>query len=271
MTNSPKHILLLALLSMTLLATSCRTGSEGYRAVSLKVDNRSTEQRLKSITDGYSQWQTFTAKGRFSISGREEMSASMQMRMTCDQYIYISLRGGMGIEGGKIFITPDSLYIIDKINKCYVADEISAFTAGIPITLGSLQRLLLCRTFGSPDAMPADSNGRFTAATTTGNGTAYRFNFNRHNLLDLASATSNDRLASCNVGYSGYIETSRGGIVATSIAIISQMQGTQITMQAEYSPASISWNRPLDDRLSIPASYRRADARLLLQQLGNEL
>ena len=266
-----KQILPTLLLAVMLLFTACRTTSPGYRDVVPRADNRSAEERLASVTGSYSQWQTFTAKGRFTVSGRESLSASMQMRMAHDRYIYISLRGGMGIEGGKIFITRDSLYVIDKINKCYVADEISAFTAGIPITLGSLQRLLLCRTFGSPDAMPADSDGRFTAATTTGNGTAYRFNFNRHNLLDLASATSNDRLASCNVGYSGYIETSRGGIVATSIAIISQMQGTQITMQAEYSPASISWNRPLDDRLSIPASYRRADARLLLQQLGNEL
>ncbi len=263
--------ILLILLSMMLFATSCRTTGDGYKAVALKIDNRDTGLRLKSITDGYRQWQTFTAKGRFSITGSEEMSASMQMRMTCDRYIYISLRGGMGIEGGKIFITPDSLYIIDKINKCYVADEISTFTAGIPITLGSLQQLLLCRTFGSPDALPADADGRFSATTGAGDGAEYRFNFNRHNLLDLASATSNDELASCNVGYSGYIDTRQGGILATSIAIISQMQGLQITMQAEYSPESITWNRPLDDRLSIPASYRRADTRILLQQLGNEL
>ena len=271
----PKQILPTMLLAVILLFTACRTTSPGYRDVVPRADNRSAEERLASVTGSYSQWQTFTAKGRFTVSGRESLSASMQMRMAHDRYIYISLRGGMGIEGGKIFITRDSLYVIDKINKCYVADEISLFTAGIPVTLGELQQLLLCRAFnaGSTPAMAmAAGNGGFAATTVADDSLAtFTFAFDRYNLLGTVSASTSTGLASCNVGYSGYIDTDKGGIVATSIAIISQMQDTQLALQADYSPASIKWDSPLDDRLSIPPSYNRADAQSLLTQLGNEL
>ena len=231
------------LLAVILLFTACRTTSPGYRDVVPRADNRSAVERLASVTGSYSQWQTFTAKGRFTVSGRESLSASMQMRMAHD--------------------------------KCYVADEISLFTAGIPVTLGELQQLLLCRAFnaGSTPAMAmAAGNGGFAATTVADDSLAtFTFAFDRYNLLGTVSASTSTGLASCNVGYSGYIDTDKGGIVATSIAIISQMQDTQLALQADYSPASIKWDSPLDDRLSIPPSYNRADAQSLLTQLGNEL
>ena len=250
---------ILPMLVLMLLHVSCRTVTEGYRPVSPTIDTRDALTRLESIIGSYSQWHSFSAKGRFGISGQdEEISASMQMRMLSNRYIYISLRGGMGIEGGKIYITPDSLFIIDKINKCYVADKMSTFTAGIPISLESLQNILLCRAFGidtGKAAVHADDKGSIGASASDGNGTATK-----------------DGISSlCSAGYDNYIETDAGGVIATTIAIITRLQGSDITMSARYEPSSIVWNAPLNDNLSINHKYRCIDADMLIKQLSNDL
>ena len=270
-TSRCKHI---ALLLFSLLAiTACRTVTEGYRAVHLVIDNRGAEQRFKSITDRYARWQTFTAKGRFSIAGKdEEMSASMQMRMVRDDYVFISLRGGMGIEGGKVFINADSLYIVDKINKCYIADKISTFTASIPISLAEFQDLLLCRAFATDSVAfsSMSSDGGFVVSSAGDGGVDYDFGFDCYNMLGMMRATADGGDTSCKAAYKGYVDTSRG-ILATSISIVSQLQGSLVTISADYTPSSIVWNKPLDDNFAVPKNYRQIDAALLLQQLGAEL
>ena len=263
--------ILLLLLSIVGLST-CRTAVEGYRAVQLVADQRPAAQRVKSIADRQVDWQTFSAKGRFAIAGGEEMLASMQMRMVRDRYILISLRGGMGIEGGRIFITPDSLYIIDKINKCYVADVPAVFTAGLPVSLGNLQDVLLCRTFATGNEArvgEVDEYGDFSTSIIADDGATFSFSFDCFNLLDAMVAVRSDGLASCSTGYDDYIETDFG-IVATSLSIISRSRDYRINMQAEYSPSSIMWNKQVDDKLSIPSGYSRIEAYALLQQFNSK-
>ena len=266
--------ILLLLLVACLLAT-CRTATESYRVVTFKSDRRSVAERLESVTDGYSCWQTFSAKGKFSISGgSEEMSASMQMRMAAGKYVCISLRGGMGIEGGRIFITSDSMYIVDKINKCYLADKISTFTGGVKLSLADFQNLLLCRMFGTSVGVgQVDGNGSFSVATMIDGGSECNFSFDGSNMLRSIEMLSGDSANACRIGYDGYIETRQAGaVLATSVSIDSQLpEGGNVSMYAEYSPSSIVWDKPFSDTFAINANYRRIDARLLLQQLGNEL
>ena len=200
------------------------------------------------------------------------MSASMQMRMVRDRYILISLRGGMGIEGGRIFITPDSLYIIDKINKCYVADVPAVFTAGLPVSLGNLQDVLLCRTFATGNEArvgEVDEYGDFSTSIIADDGATFSFSFDCFNLLDAMVAVRSDGLASCSTGYDDYIETDFG-IVATSLSIISRSRDYRINMQTEYSPSSIMWDKQVDDKLSIPSGYSRIEAYALLQQFNSK-
>ena len=68
-----------------------------------------------------------------------------------------------------------------------------------------------------------------------------------------------------------YIETDAGGVIATTIAIITRLQGSDITMSARYEPSSIVWNAPLNDNLSINHKYRCIDTDMLIKQLSNDL
>lgn len=266
-----RHILL-SLLALAAL-TTCRTAVESYRPVQLVADQRQAAVRAEAIASNQAQWQTFSAKGRFAITGGEEMSASMLMRMVRDRYIFISLRGNMGIEGGRIFITTDSLYIIDKVNKCYVADVPAVFTAGMPVTLGQLQNVLLCRTFATgSNAQVSEANeyGDFSTSIVADDGTTFNFTFDCFNLLDAMMAVRSDGLASCAAGYDDYVETDRG-VVATSLSIISRSRDFKIAMEAEYSPSSITWDKEADDTLSIPSSYRRIEAYTMLQHFNSKI
>lgn len=266
-----RHILL-SLLALVAL-TTCRTAVESYRPVQLIADQRPTTLRAQAIADRQAQWQTFAAKGRFAITGGEEMSASMLLRMVRDRYIFISLRGNMGIEGGRIFITPDSLYIIDKVNKCYIADVPAVFTAGMPISLGDLQDVLLCRTFATGDnAQVGETNeyGDFSTSILADDGTSFSFTFDCFNLLDAMVAVRSDGLASCAAGYDDYVETDRG-VVATSLSITSRSRDFKIAMEAEYSPSSITWDKQADDALSIPSNYHRIEAYTMLQNFNSKI
>ena len=68
-------------------------------------------------------WQTMQTGGNIKLSAGSSFSSSVQVRMVRDKAIFISLRPMLGIEVGKLVITADSLYAVDKVHKRYIAEK----------------------------------------------------------------------------------------------------------------------------------------------------
>ncbi|MDH5610637.1 MAG: DUF4292 domain-containing protein, partial [Cyclobacteriaceae bacterium] len=62
-----------------------------------------------------------TAKAKINYNdGEKDISGIANIRMGKDSAIWISLSPGLGIEVARIYINPDSVYFVDRINKTYM-------------------------------------------------------------------------------------------------------------------------------------------------------
>lgn len=87
-----------------------------------------------------------TAKGRliFNNNGRE-VNTNADIRMKKDSAIWISLRPGLGIEAARIFITPDSVRILDKLNNDFLGFTFDSLSKRLdmPVDFQLIQHTLL--------------------------------------------------------------------------------------------------------------------------------
>jgi hypothetical protein len=93
----------------------------------------------------------------------KKYSVTAHVRMYKDSVIWVSITAILGIEGLRVLITADSVKILDKQNKTYIARSVSYLqeVTDLPLDLHSLQDLLL----GNPVFL--DSN--IISYTHTGN------------------------------------------------------------------------------------------------------
>ncbi|WP_448519693.1 DUF4292 domain-containing protein [Rhodoflexus sp.] len=87
-----------------------------------------------------------TAKGRlvFGNNGRD-VNTNADIRMKKDSAIWISLRPGLGIEAARVFITPDSVRILDKLNSDFLGFTFDSLgrRLDMPINFQLIQQTLL--------------------------------------------------------------------------------------------------------------------------------
>ncbi len=283
MPGPTKYILPITIIILSTLLAACRTTGNGYRTADYLTDNRRPELRYASVVDKFGKWKSFSAKGKFKLtSEKESFSASMQLRMVKDKYIAISLRPALGIEAGRIYMTSDSLYIIDKMNKCFIAEELSMFTAGFPVNITALQDIFLCRAFdiykGTCDARdiehmsfsPLDNSGNFEfSPLNMPLGAKYSFTVNGSNLLTGFSVSSGSESTIYKVAYSGHIIID-DMTMATSINLVSRFENSNLAIQTDFTPERIELNGDFNDTPPSFKGYARIPGDMLLMQLSNE-
>lgn len=283
MPGSTKYILPITMAILSMLLAACRTTGNRYRTADYLTDNRRPELRYISVVDKFGKWKSFSAKGKFKLtSDKESFSASMQLRMVKDKYIAISLRPALGIEAGRIYMTSDSLYIIDKVNKCFIAEELSMFTAGFPVNIHSLQDIFLCRAFdiekGTCEARdleqmlfsPLDDSGNFEFSPRNSPvGTKYSFTVNGSNLLTGFSVSSTNEDVIYEVIYSGHIIID-GMTMATRINLVSHFENYNLAIQTDFTPERIELNGDYNDTPPSLKGYANIPGEMLLMQLSNE-
>ncbi|MBU6307389.1 MAG: DUF4292 domain-containing protein [Bacteroidetes bacterium] len=153
---------LLSLLALIVMLCSCRATKTIQTAI-VKKDTVSAEDlsreraRLDSIAfiqDSYRQlaahhiiYTTFTAKMDvdYEEGDGKRLSVNAQVRIYKDSVIWASLTALLGIEGLRAYITRDSVKLLDKQNKVYIARSVAYLReiTALPLDLFSLQELLV--------------------------------------------------------------------------------------------------------------------------------
>lgn len=104
----------------------------------LKIIQKSQENRLDY------DWFSSRIKVEYNDNNlSQEFTAAVRMRR--DSVLWISLQGPFGIEGGRIMITRDSIFMINKISGEYMRQPISYLAKVMPVQtdLPQLQDFLL--------------------------------------------------------------------------------------------------------------------------------
>ena len=271
------------LIILAAMMTACGTFKKATNKTHTTRTNTTTPQG--DYTDPYDaviatlgDWQTLQTGGNIKLNASNSFSSSIQMRMVRDQAIFISLRPILGIEVGRLLITADSLYAVDKVHKRYIAEKVSILTSGIPLTVSDVQDIFLGRPFiigkgtmneGVKAGITVTREGNMVLLTPSEQykGYGYTFTFDKNNRitsLDIVPVSSGT--AAFQVKYSDVKGTTAGNI-AHGINANATVDNKKMALSLTYK--DIDWNGNVKIDRSIPGGYSRMSARDLFSLFSN--
>lgn len=148
--NNRPALLLSVLLALPLLLGSCTK-----KLLPNATRPSTTNPMPEAIKATNLDFQFMTAKGKVQFG---DQSANVNLRIRKDSAIWLSA-SLLGIEGGRLYITRDSVQVIDKLHREYYSGDFAYLSQrlNVPVTFDMLQALLLGNYLAplSPATRPA--------------------------------------------------------------------------------------------------------------------
>ena len=138
------RILLVCLVCGFAVFQGCKSSKDITGPDYSKVEGSS---RYDNIVSKYTDWETVSLNGKATFKAGAELNSSVQIKMVKDEMILVSIRPMLGIEIAKLYLKKDSVVFIDKYNKLYVEEDLTALTNKLPFTLSTIQNMILNRAF----------------------------------------------------------------------------------------------------------------------------
>lgn len=143
-----------------LLLSSC---DPARKATTDKLRKKPASFVLKRLDKQAFSSDWLAAKGKISIDYQgQKVGATLTLRMQKDNVIWAQVKK-LSFEIGRMKVTPDSLYVLDRFNQQYVAagiEELARFTSA-PINFQMMQDLIFGRSyFWSRDGLESSVDGQ---------------------------------------------------------------------------------------------------------------
>lgn len=143
--NRKSHILLIFIILalMPFFSISCSS----KKAVTKTTLREFTANRLiKEVETNAFEFNNFQAKINVKIETKDKnVSVKGQLRMKNDSIIWTSIALPMGLEVVRVKISPDSVFFLNRNDKTYLSESISAFNDISPLvtSIGFIQSVLV--------------------------------------------------------------------------------------------------------------------------------
>ena len=238
---------------------------------------KKTEEALfTSLLEHSFRFNTFSARMNLDFSSaQQEFSSRVQMKMICDDRIQFSVQPLGLLEMFRIELSNDSIKILDRMNKRYVADNYIRLKREMDIDLNfpNLQAMFTNRMFVPgenqisgrhyPQFRIKKNNHTAEFQLKGGNETFYTFFADSdEKLLSTQIENQNQKFT---IDYSNFRTLSGQSFpmkMTTRLSSDNQIQGTAILT---FSPPEI--NNPLTMDFKIPSGFKR----VTLEQMINSL
>lgn len=203
------------------------------------------------------QFQTFSSKMSFSINSIAiTQNASASLRMANDSLIWMMLTGTFGIEGGRLKISSDSIFVMDKIHSNIMPRSIEYLQnlAQAPIDLPKMQNLLLGKYF-----FPKENFKGFSLLPNKHLQLSFQeqkfyatHELNENGAIIKTSLTDTTRPDyQCSVEYDSYENTANGNFPKNvTITVTGKMK-----MKVELKTKDYKLNENQDYPFNIPSKY----------------
>lgn len=266
-------ITILALLPIT----ACHTSKESS-PVMQPAGEMSLRDRFELLASGYSEWGDVTVPVKVELTSPKRLSVSGRAVMERGKSVYISLRV-FGMEIGNLYVTGDSVYAVDKIHKYIVAESISRFLGGLPLTINDMQDLLLGQAFlmetgrlSSSDykkvSLVQDAGGWTITPKKTFDGVSYTFGIaDENNTVSSLIASKDNDLLPVGCRYSSHVSGTAAGTVAQKVSIAGTIGKHDIEASLRWSADEAKWNTGTPRQWSVPKNYKQIPASSLIKAL----
>jgi len=206
-------------------------------------------------------FRTFSAKVKVDFEGKDGKKSDFNayLRLKKDSALWISVNVALGIEGFRILITPDSVKVLNKIDRIVQLRSVAALQemTQLPFTFTELQNVII----GNPVFL--DSN--IVSYKTGDNGLSlFMVNlFFKHMLtvnsdnFTLQNSKLDDvdvnRARTCLVSYSSYQKVN--DLLFSAFRRITVSEKNTLDIQMDYK--QFGFNEELSFPFSIPKNYKR--------------
>jgi hypothetical protein len=120
-----KFVLPVLILIIVFVSSACRTGEDSRKEIreTMKKDT-GVEYIFSKMKDAQFDYRTLNVKFQAKVeSDKDNLSFGGSMRIIKDRTIWISMSAIVGIEAFRVFITTDSVKMINRLNKTYFVGD----------------------------------------------------------------------------------------------------------------------------------------------------
>jgi hypothetical protein len=261
-----------ALFILLALVSGCRSTRKISTAMVIKdtavmVINPADSDSARLVHEVYMKMEekridfnTFSAKVKIEYKDSKDRNYDFNafMRIRKDSIMWVSVIAALGIEAFRVLITPDSVMILDKLNKTIQYQTVAYLQeiTQLPFDFATLQDLII--------GNPVYTNGEVKAYKDDGNlvtmstlGTLFKhlmtFNKSNYNLMfSKLDDVDHSRSRSANLAYDKYEANGKWYFATTRR--ISLAEKTRVDVDMEFK--QVEFDKPQSYPFSIPRNYK---------------
>lgn len=275
-----RRITVILLCLVVVVGYSCK--STKSLQTTQKAMDLEDQERFEALLANVPKFNTFSSKINLSVTLHgNDISARGTLKMIRDEALQLSVQL-LGLEMFRLYMTPDSVVLIDRINSRYLAEKTDKYLSRLPLELhlGMLQSLFLNQPFLPDKKQLGPDDGKRFSYKNSGTSllmeaeensrVSYGFYLNEDNLIARTQVESLPRPSALSLkwDYSLFEQDAAGWFPKRSQALLCDDSGeTVLELQLTYSKPQ--WN---DSRLTITApvvssKYKRIDTDALIKSL----
>jgi hypothetical protein len=222
---------------------------------------RFINETYKAINAQHINFTSFSGKIDVDFTDAEGKKSNLtaHVRMQKDSVIWISIRGLLGIEGLRAYITRDSVKLLDKQHDTYTARSVAYLqdVTALPLDLSSLQDLLVGNVVFFDSSSIASYTQTPDAVTLTAVGDFFKHLLTVSKTEKLVQSSKLDdvdelRNRTCFLTYSDY-ENKKGVNFATK-RHITVTEAKKLDIKLDYK--QYDFNETLSFPFSVPKSFK---------------
>lgn len=118
-------------LCLILLLSGCKTSKKVGTVVS--GGTKAHDEFFEAMEEHSFQFNTMTARLNAELKGKNNMSSRVDLKMVRDSAFQLSVQPFLGIEVFRAEFTVDSIKVVDRMNKRYVAERYADLKGQTPI------------------------------------------------------------------------------------------------------------------------------------------
>lgn len=265
-----RNIIILFFCASLLVAglNSCKSKRQIVAAA--PVEEKVDVDLFTDILNNQLNFKTFSSRLNLNLSsGTKSLSSKASLRIVKDKAIQLSVQPLFGVEMLRLYADPDSLVLLDRMNKRYVKESIEDVKKVYPVGFDfkTLQSLLTNQVFvsGQSDVIYSDyekfSTGQVSdmyyllKSVDKKSGIEYGFTIDGNDRIALTHLLEPKDNYSLNWKYDDFVkETYKTFPHKMDVALASAKR--KVNVGLEFS--GIALDEDFDLQISVPGSYTRA-------------
>lgn len=246
------------------------------------VEDKEYNQLFSDINNSTFDYNTFSSRLNMDVtSGTRSVSSKANIRMVKDSAIQISVQPLFGVEVLRFYIDPDSVVIVDRMNKRYVQESLYSLKEYYPVGFDfyTMQSILTNAPFVSGKNSVEDSDYRKFNYTQTSDlnyylsskdpesEIEYSFTVNGNDRITFTHLMQYEKQQSLQWTYDNFAVLGSSSFPHKMKATVSSKSRK---VDAEFLFSDNVTNVPVQITSQIPDSYRKATIAEILKIIASE-